>query len=222
MSGAVKAGDLVIDKPGSKISESSELSVAVSEQYVGRGGLKLEAALDHFKVDAAGLSCLDLGASTGGFTDCLLQRGAKSVVALDVGHGQLHWKLRQDERVHCIEKYNARHLQAEDLPAEVLPFSILVADVSFISLKLILTPSLPLLSAGGYAIVLIKPQFEAGRDQVGRGGIVSDPKVHESVISTIKNFVIENTAAEWRGSINSPIKGADGNIEFLACLQIPQ
>ncbi len=222
MAGAVRAGEVLVDKPGTKLEESIQLTVSTGERYVGRGGLKLEAALDHFSVNPEGMNCLDLGASTGGFTDCLLQHGAAHVVALDVGHGQLHWRLRQDPRVYCIEKYNARYLRSEHLPQHLLPFSLLVIDVSFISLTLILEPALPLLCSGGHAIVLIKPQFEAGREQVGRGGIVRDPEVHQAVINNVAAFVAEHTAANWLGYMNSPISGADGNIEFLACLQMPQ
>ncbi|MDP9371565.1 MAG: TlyA family RNA methyltransferase, partial [Chloroflexota bacterium] len=169
MAGAVRCGDRILDKPGMPAPEGP-LEVAGGGRYVSRGGEKLEAALDRFAIDPAGLVCADLGASTGGFTDCLLQRGAARVYAVDVGYGQLHWKLRQDPRVVAIERQNARHL--EGLPE---PVALVVADLSFISLALILPVMKRLLLPGGGAVPLVKPQFEAGRDAVGKGGVVRDP-----------------------------------------------
>ncbi len=218
MSGAVLVDGQVVDKPGARIALEAGICVTEAGKYVGRGGQKLEAALDAFHVDVAGFHCLDVGASTGGFTDCLLQRGANWVVALDVGFGQLHWKLRQDPRVTAIERCNARHLTPAHLPPGSYPFDLIVADVSFISLTLVLPPALALLHKGGCAIVLIKPQFEAGRQHVGKGGIVTDPAARQSAINKIRDFTSAQDDLQWSGCIESPITGADGNIEYLACL----
>lgn len=221
MSGAVRTGGRVLDKPGIRLDGDAPIEVVARGRHVGRGGLKLEAALDAFGVDPVGASCLDIGASTGGFTDCLLQRGARRVVALDVGHGQLHWKLREDPRVTCMERCNARHLEAGDLPEAALPLDLLVADVSFISLERVLPPSLPLLRPGGDAIVLVKPQFEAGRGQVGKGGIVTSPEIRQAAVDRIRRFAEGAPWVTWRGVIESPIHGADGNVEFLAWMRAP-
>ncbi len=227
--GEVRVGGQMVDTPAKLIAADADIAVANPPKYVSRGGLKLEAALDAFGVDPAGLACADVGSSTGGFTDCLLQRGARRVYAVDVGRHQLHWKLRQDARVAVMEQVNARYLEA--LPE---PVQLAVADVSFISLTLILPrifawigPSLPFSASPpadaerppeGRVIALIKPQFEAGRDKVGRGGIVRDPQVHREVVDYISAFCREQG---WppRGLIESPILGTDGNKEFLVVLQ---
>lgn len=181
-------------------------------RYVGRGGLKLEKALAEFKVEPRGLVCLDVGASTGGFTDCLLQHGARRVVAVDVGHNQIAWPLRTDERVEVREGVNARHLRPEDFAEK---FDLVVMDVSFISATKVLPALKNLLAAGARLIVLIKPQFEVGRGEVGRGGIVSDPAAHARVIEEVHRAARAH-GLEVRGLIESPVRGADGNREFLA------
>lgn len=211
MAGAVREGDRVLDKPGMPAPDGA-LDVSEPARYVSRGGLKLERALAVFGVDPTRLHCADLGASTGGFTDCLLQAGAAKVYAIDVGYGQLHWDLRTDPRVVAIERTNARHLDA--LPE---PVQMVVADLSFISLALILPAVKRLLEPGGRAIVLVKPQFEAGREGVGKGGVVRDPAVHREVLA---RFVAVARAERFavRGLTPSPLKGPAGNIEFLALL----
>ena len=186
-----------------------------ASRYVGRGGLKLEAALREFKINVRGLHCLDVGASTGGFTDCLLQHGARHVTAIDVGHNQLDWRLRNDPRVDLREGVNARYLRAEDFPVK---FDLAVMDVSFISATKVMPALAPLLTAGGYLITLIKPQFEVGRGEVGSGGIVKDAAKHARVIEEV-NEAARSLGLQPRGIINSPIRGADGNQEFLACYE---
>lgn len=218
MSGTVTVEGQVVDKPGERVASDADIQIVEADKFVGRGALKLEAALDAFAIDVTGLQCLDIGASTGGFTDCLLQRGASRVVAMDVGYGQLHWKLRQDPRVITIERCNARYLAESDLPQGSYPFDLIVADVSFISLTLVLPPALRFLRSGGQAIVLIKPQFEAGREHVGKGGIVTNPAARQGAIDKIRDFTFTQQGLEWVGCIESPITGADGNVEFLACL----
>lgn len=179
--------------------------------FVSRGGLKLVHGLDHFGLDPSGLRCLDVGASTGGFTDCLLQNGAGHVVAVDVGYGQLDWRLREDDRVTVLERTNGRHLAPEMIGG---PVKAAVTDVSFISLTLILPPMLRALEPDGWLIALIKPQFEAGREQVGKGGVVRDPAVHQAVQEKILNF-LEEAGVRVLGLTPSPIKGPKGNREFL-------
>ncbi len=215
MAGDVMVGDRVIDKAGTKVAEDAEIVVKAPPRYVGRGGLKLEAALAAFAIDPAEKCCLDIGASTGGFTDCLLQHGAKKVWAIDVGHSQLDWKIRSDPRVVVREKLNARHLTRADIPD---PIDLCVIDVSFISLTLILPPALALLSPSAVIVPLIKPQFELRREDVGRGGVVRDPALHERAVEKIRSFVKTMPRWEWRGLIESPILGGEGNKEFLACL----
>ena len=179
--------------------------------YVSRGGLKLAHALDHFRIDPAGKVALDVGASTGGFTDVLLQRGAARVYAVDVGHGQLDWRLRNDPRVVVLEKINARHLSREHVPE---PVDLVVCDVSFISLELALPPALALASPGASLIALIKPQFEVGKGQVGKGGVVRDPALHERSAREVAAGSAESRAGRCRAS-RSPITGPKGNREFL-------
>lgn len=179
--------------------------------YVSRGGLKLEAGLDYFKIDPQGRVCADIGASTGGFTDCLLQRGAGKVYAIDVGYGQLAWKLRQDPRVVVMERTNARHLKPGDLPD---PLSLAVIDAAFISLKLLIPPLLPLFKEQAEILALIKPQFEVGKGKVGKGGVVRDEELHQKVIDDIIMFA-ESLDLEHKGVIKSPILGPKGNKEFL-------
>jgi len=216
LAGQVFSAQQRLDKPGLLIPIEAELTLKETIPYVSRGGLKLVAALDHFKVDVGGFTCLDVGASTGGFTDCLLQRGAAKVVALDVGHGQLAWKLRQDSRVEVREHINARFLQREDFYD---PFDLAVCDVSFISLKLILPVLPPLLKSWGQIITLIKPQFEVGREEVGKGGIVRDEAAQQRVVHEITAFAA-TLGLDSRGVIDSPILGQEGNREFLTCFTL--
>ncbi|MEY2479506.1 MAG: rRNA (cytidine1920-2-O)/16S rRNA (cytidine1409-2-O)-methyltransferase [Verrucomicrobiota bacterium] len=215
MAGEVKSGDRILAKASVLLENAAEISVAAPAQFVGRGALKLEGALEHFHVDVSGKIALDIGASTGGFTDCLLQRGAVKVYAIDVGHGQLAWKIRQDPRVIVREKLNARFLSREDIPELV---DLCVIDVSFISLTLILPNAFDLLTPDGVMIALIKPQFELGPKEVGRGGIVREAALHEKAQRKIVDFV---TAAKHKviGLVPSKITGADGNQEFFICLR---
>ncbi len=217
LAGQVYSREQRLEKAGVEVPLDIDLTVRVTMPYVSRGGLKLAAALDHFNVDPTDRLCLDIGASTGGFTDCLLQRGAHRVIALDVGHGQIDWKLRQDPRVEVRENINARYLTPSDFTD---PFELVVADVSFISLTRILPVVPPLLAPGATIITLIKPQFEVGRNEVGRGGIVRSEAAQRRVVSEIEQFVL---SLDWRlgGVIDSPIHGADGNREFLGCYIAP-
>lgn len=215
MAGEVRVGELLVDKPGTRVADDADITVKTASRYVGRGGLKLEAALRHFAIDPAGMVCLDIGASTGGFTDCLLQHGAAKVHAIDVGHGQLDWRIRSDPRVIVREKLNARHLTRADVPD---PVGLCVIDVSFISLTLILPPAFELLTPEGVIVSLIKPQFELGRADVGRGGIVREPELHARAVRKIEDFV-RSLSKKWRGVIESPVPGMEGNKEFLACLR---
>ena len=216
MAGVVLVGEQRVAKPSEAFTVDADIRVKGADdptsRYVGRGGVKLEAALREFGVDVSGLLCLDVGASTGGFTDCLLQYGARRVVAIDVGHNQLDWRLRSDERVEVREGVNARYLKPEDFPAK---FALAVMDVSFISATKVLPAIVPLLTIDGRIITLIKPQFEVGRGEVGRGGIVSDPAQHARVVEEVNNAARE-LGLEVRGVIESPLRGADGNLEFLA------
>ena len=217
MAGAVSIDGQRADKPGAQVAGEALISVKASERYVGRGGLKLEAALAHFAIDPTGATCLDIGASTGGFTDCLLQHGAAKVFAIDVGHSQLDWKIRSDPRVVVREKLNARYLTAADVPE---PINLCVIDVSFISLTLILPPAVALLRNGGVLIALIKPQFELRKEDVARGGVVREPELHEQAVEKIRSFVTGLPGVAWRGVLESPILGGEGNKEFLTCLSI--
>jgi len=213
LAGKVRSGDRVLDKPSTKIEADAPLEVKEPPRYVGRGGLKLEGALDHFDIDPAGWVCLDVGASTGGFTDCLLQRGALRVHAIDVGTNQLVWKLRNDPRVISREKFNARNLTPADVGEQV---DLAVMDLSFISLTKVLPAVFGVMREGGGIVCLIKPQFELERENIGAGGIVRDPALHERAVEKIRRFTTENHALEWKGVMESPITGTDGNREFLA------
>ncbi|HEY5894043.1 MAG TPA: TlyA family RNA methyltransferase [Chthoniobacterales bacterium] len=215
MAGEVRTADMVFSKPGLQVPEDIEIVVKEPEKYVGRGGLKLEAALDHFKISPAGWVCIDVGASTGGFTDCLLQRGATRVYAVDSGHDQLDWKIRSDSRVVVHEKYNARYAEPDDFPEKM---RLAVIDVSFISLTLILPAVFGLLSPDGMVLCLIKPQFESQKHEVGKGGIVRDPIVQERAVARVRDFVVADGRRQWAGVIDSPILGMTGNKEFLACM----
>jgi 23S rRNA (cytidine1920-2'-O)/16S rRNA (cytidine1409-2'-O)-methyltransferase len=212
LAGQVLVNGQKLDKAGAFVAEDADIRI-IGEQmpYVSRGGLKLEAALKEFKIDVAGRTALDVGASTGGFTDCLLQHGAKKVYAVDVGYGQLAWKLRQDSRVVLIERTNIRELDASRIPD---PLDIAVIDVSFISLEKVIPSVLPFLAQNGVVIALIKPQFEVGRGQVGRGGIVRDEAARDAAVRRILD-VTAGLGLDVRGVIPSPLKGQDGNIEYL-------
>ena len=216
MAGAVLVEEQRIEKSSDLISPDARVRIKGADdpaaRYVGRGGLKLEAALREFAIDVRGLVCLDVGASTGGFTDCLLQNGAQQVVAIDVGHNQLDWRLRNDPRVSLREGVNARYLRPEDFDFQ---FDLVTIDVSFISATKVLPAVLTLLTETGRVITLIKPQFEVGRGEVGRGGIVSDPEQHARVVDEV-NSAARELGWEVTGVIESPIKGAEGNREFLA------
>lgn len=214
MAGLVTAGGRRIEKPGTLVASDRPIEVSGGEKFVGRGGLKLEAALDAFGVAPAGRICLDIGSSTGGFTDCLLQRGAARVHAVDVGRGQLSWKLRNNPRVVVHEGVNARHLTRSDVPD---PVSLLVADVSFISLTLILPPAFGLMEPKSDIIVLIKPQFELPASDVDRGGVVRDAALREHAVAKIRDFALAS-GRDWQAVIESPIRGREGNVEFLAHL----
>jgi 23S rRNA (cytidine1920-2'-O)/16S rRNA (cytidine1409-2'-O)-methyltransferase len=211
----VLAGEVLVDgvkarKPGQGVSAEADLKVLQRPLYVGRGGLKLVAAIDQFNIAVAGRVCLDVGASTGGFTDCLLQRGAERVHAVDVGAGQLDWKLRTDSRVMLHDRVNARYLRPEDIGE---PISLAVCDVSFISVTLILPAIGPLLQPSGEMVILVKPQFEVGREQVGKGGIVRDAELHRSACERVDSAVRQ--MGYTTSIIESPILGAEGNKEFL-------
>ena len=213
MAGEVFVAQRKITQPGWLVPMDSEILVRQPQKFVGRGGLKLEGALESFGVDVTGLTAMDIGASTGGFTDCLLQRGAAKVFAFDVGTNQLAWKIRSDPRVVSREKFNVRHMRREDVGEEV---DLIVADVSFISLTLVLPPAFEVLRPGGQAVVLVKPQFELSPEEVGKGGIVREPELHQKACAKIETFIRANPALEWLGLIESSIQGTEGNREFLA------
>lgn len=213
MAGQVRVGDRPVDKPGTRVSTTAPLTVAGGLPYASRGGFKLAAALDAFQLDVSGWIAADVGASTGGFTDCLLQRGAARVYAIDVGYGQLAWELRQNPRVVVMDRTNARYL--ERLPE---PVALAVVDVSFISLRLILPRVIGWLQPGtaeSRIVALIKPQFEAGREQVGKKGVVRDPAVHRAVLEELTGWANAG-GLSLEGLIRSPITGPAGNVEFLA------
>jgi 23S rRNA (cytidine1920-2'-O)/16S rRNA (cytidine1409-2'-O)-methyltransferase len=214
MAGAVLVDEQLVRKSSEVFSLQAQIRIKeeATSRYVGRGGLKLEAALRHFEIDVSGFVCLDVGASTGGFTDCLLQHGASKVIAVDVGHNQIDWKLRNDPRVDVREGVNARHLTSDDFDEK---FDLITIDVSFISATKIF-PAVPaILKTDGHVITLIKPQFEVGKGEVGKGGIVRDPAQHQRVIAEV-NAAADLLGLHTHGVVESPITGADGNVEFLA------
>jgi len=212
MAGLVKIDGRVVSKAGYRVPPGAQVEVAGPEHpYVSRGGVKLAGALDHFGLDPRGWRCLDVGASTGGFSDCLLQRGAAHITALDVGYGQLAWKLRQDERVTVLERINVRHLPPDTAPG---PFDLITADVSFISLTLVIPPLLSRLAPGGRMLLLVKPQFEAGREQVGAGGVVRDQGARQGAVDKVRRF-LQEAGLRVEGVCPSPIKGPAGNQEYF-------
>jgi 23S rRNA (cytidine1920-2'-O)/16S rRNA (cytidine1409-2'-O)-methyltransferase len=216
MAGEVRVGEQVAAKSSQLVTPNAAIEVDLARRYVGRGGFKLQGALDHFALDVAGMTALDIGASTGGFTDCLLQRGAAKVYAIDVGHGQLDWKIRSDPRVIVREKLNARLLASSDIGE---PIEFCAIDVSFISLTLILPNAAEIVTEDGVILALIKPQFELERADVGRGGVVRDPALHEKVTRKIVDFVRRDPRLEVKGVAPSAIAGADGNQEFFICIR---
>ncbi len=239
LAGQVRVNDQVARKPSDSVRPEDQLSLAAPEKFVSRGGYKLEHALNYFKLTVTGSTAIDLGASTGGFTDCLLQRGAARVYAIDVGHGQLAWKLRQDSRVIAMEKTNARKLTPDHFPQPFEPVDLVVADCSFISLRKIIPPAVALLKPCGKIVALIKPQFEAGKQEADRGaGVIRDAAVHQRVLSELKAFVEQPSSAgalppagagphiraealmlRWLGVTESPLLGPAGNKEYLALIE---
>jgi 23S rRNA (cytidine1920-2'-O)/16S rRNA (cytidine1409-2'-O)-methyltransferase len=255
LAGQIRINGHPAKKPSDNVRPGDQLTLDAPEKFVSRGGHKLEHALVHFELNVAGLTAIDLGASTGGFTDCLLQRGAAKVFAVDVGQGQLAWKLRNDPRVVVMEKTNARFLKLEHFTGEKHPTSniqhrtskpdtaqmsptalgvecsmlnvpagppadLIVADCSFISLTKILPAAAPLLKPGGKIVVLIKPQFEAGKAEVDKGrGVITDAAIHERVLADLKDFVAAQAGLSWRGVVESPLLGPAGNKEFLALIE---
>ena len=216
MAGLVEVNGVRVDKQGQLTPFSSEISLKEPyPPYVSRGGIKLEAALDRFSVDVNGRVLLDVGSSTGGFTDCLLKRGAQRVIAVDVGYGQLHWKLRQDPRVMVLERTNIRYLEPGQLREQIHGA---VIDVAFISLRLVVPPVSELLLPDAFIIALIKPQFEVGKGQVGKGGVVRDPSLHQEVVEKLITF-FESSGWVVKGHMESPLKGPKGNREFLVYLK---
>jgi 23S rRNA (cytidine1920-2'-O)/16S rRNA (cytidine1409-2'-O)-methyltransferase len=220
MAGVVLVGDQRVDKPSDQFPPDAAIRIKDADnpaaKYVGRGGLKLEAALREFQVEVNGLTCLDVGASTGGFTDCLLQQGATRVFAVDVGHNQIDWRLRNDPRVEVREGVNARYLHPSDFPTK---FDLIVVDVSFISLTKVIPALVSLMEAQGKLLALIKPQFEVGKGEVGSGGVVKDPEQHKRVVKEVSDFA-QNVGLRRQGLIESPIKGGEGNVEFLALFEV--
>jgi len=216
MAGVVLVDEQRVDKPSHQFDTNSSIRIKGGDdptsRYVGRGGLKLEAALREFQIDVDGLTCLDVGASTGGFTDCLLQHGARKVFAIDVGHNQIDWRLRNDPRVEVREGVNARYLKGEDFPRQ---FDLAVMDVSFISATKVLPAIVPLLVDGGLIVTLIKPQFEVGRGEVGGGGVVRDAGKRARVVEEV-NDAARALGLKVKKVMESPIEGAEGNVEYLA------
>ncbi|WP_454700350.1 TlyA family RNA methyltransferase [Agrobacterium burrii] len=212
--GTVSVNGKIVTKPSQTVAANVKIAITDPAQaYVSRAALKLTAALDHFKLDPKGLECLDVGASTGGFTEVLLHRGAKHVVAIDVGHGQIHPRIENDPRVTSLEGLNARFLTTEDIDDRAIGF--IVSDVSFISIKLALAPALELAEPGALAILLVKPQFEAGRDAISKAGLLKEPETAPAVAAELERWLVEDMGWKSLGLIPSPIAGGDGNVEFL-------
>jgi len=220
MAGQVKINEQPARKPSDSVKPGDMLTLLAEEKFVSRGGFKLEHALGHFQVNPTGQTAVDLGASTGGFTDCLLQRGAARVFAVDVGQGQLAWKLRHDRRVVVMEKTNARSLTPDKFPCPFTAADLIVIDCSFISLRKILPAAIALLRPSGKIIALIKPQFEAGKAEVDKGaGVITDPAIHDRVLFELAEFVGGQAELSWRGVTESPLLGPAGNKEFLVLIE---
>jgi 23S rRNA (cytidine1920-2'-O)/16S rRNA (cytidine1409-2'-O)-methyltransferase len=220
LAGQVRVNSQTARKASDSVKAGDEISLDAPEKYVSRGGHKFEHALKYFQLDVAGTIAIDLGASTGGFTDCLLQNGVAKVFAVDVGQGQLAWKLRNDKRVVVMEKTNARHLKLEQMPKSFSAADLAVIDCSFISLRKILLPAIPLLKSNGKIVALVKPQFEAGKAEADKGqGVIRDASVHERILEELREFVAAQNNLIWRGMTESPLLGPAGNKEFLALIE---
>lgn len=220
LAGQVRVAGQLAHKASDLVGPDDEVTLAAPERYVSRGGYKLEHGLQHFAVNPTDMTAIDLGASTGGFTDCLLQHGAARIFAVDVGQGQLAWKLRHDARVTVMEKTNARSLTRAHFPADFTGADLIVADCSFISLQKIVPAAVALLGGSGKILALVKPQFEAGREEAARGrGVVSDPAIHARVLDELKTFASEKVGLDWLGEVQSPLLGPAGNKEFLVLLE---
>lgn len=220
MAGQVQVNQQLARKPSDRVRKDDELALLEGEKYVSRGGLKLEGALREFNLNVRGQIALDLGASTGGFTDCLLQHGAAKVYAVDVGHGQFAWKLRRNSRVVLMEKTNARELTPGKFPGTFAPVDLVVIDCSFISLRKILVPAVALLRPFGKIVALIKPQFEAGKAEADKGaGVITDPHIHTRVLRELEIFIAKQLPLRWRGVVPSPLLGPAGNKEFFVLLE---
>ena len=220
LAGQVRVNENLARKPSDPVRRDDQISLAAPERFVSRGGLKLEHALTHFRLDVSRVTAIDLGASTGGFTDCLLQHGATKVYAVDVGQGQLAWKLRHDPRVVVMEKTNARQLTPARFPPPFVPADLVVIDCSFISLRKILPPAVALLRPCGNIIALIKPQFEAGKAEADRGaGVIRDPEIHQRVVRELNEFVTAQPGLRWLDVTESPVLGPAGNKEFLVLIE---
>ena len=217
LAGQVRVNSQVAQKPSDAVSPDDAIELEAGEKFVSRGGHKLEHALEAFKLDVTWLVAIDIGASTGGFTDCLLQRGAQKVFAVDVGQGQLAWKLRQDRRVVVMEKTNARYLKPEQFP-QLLDLAVI--DCSFISLRKILPPAVDLLKTAGKIVALVKPQFEAGKAEADKGrGVIRDASIHERILEELRQFVTAQQNLDWQGAVESPLQGPAGNKEFLVLIE---
>lgn len=220
IAGLVRINGQTAHKPSDVVASHQAVTIDSTEKFVSRGGFKLEHALEAFRLNVAGLTALDIGASTGGFTDCLLQRGVIRVFAVDVGHGQLAWKLRCDPRVIAMERVNARYLDPGAFPRPFEPVDLVVIDCSFISLRMILLPAIAFLRAEGRIVALVKPQFEAGKLETDKGGgVITDPAVHARILLELREFVSNRTKLEWRAQTESPLLGPAGNKEFLILLE---
>lgn len=220
LAGQVRINAQAARKASDAVKPADTLTLDAPEKFVSRGGHKLEHALLHFKLNVVGATAIDLGASTGGFTDCLLQNGAAKVFCVDVGRGQLAWILRKDKRVVVMEKTNARHLKIEQMPQPFAPADLAVIDCSFISLRKILPTAIALLKPNGKIIALVKPQFEAGKAEADKGhGVITDSAVHGRVLDELKKFVAAQTGLNWRGVVESPLLGPAGNKEFLTLIE---
>jgi len=220
MAGLVAVNGQLARKSSERVRDTDEIRIAGPERFVSRGGLKLERALEYFHLEVRDLEVIDIGASTGGFTDCLLQRGAMRVYTVDVGQGQLAWKLRNDPRVMVMEHTNARELTCSHFPQPFAPVDLIVIDCSFISLRKILPPVVALLRRSGNIVALIKPQFEAGKAEADKGaGVITDPGIHERVLREIEEFARALPGLRWRGVTESPLLGPAGNKEFLALIE---
>jgi len=221
LAGYARINGQLARKSSDKVRPEDVLELTGAEKFVSRGGHKLERALEHFDIDVTGLTVVDLGASTGGFTDCVLQRGAAKVYAVDVGKGQLAWKLRQDPRVVVMEQTNARALTSGSFGKDFAPADLAVVDCSFISLRKILPAAVAIVRPGGKIVALVKPQFEAGKAEADRGaGVITDPAIHQRVLAELQAFVAEQPRWRWLGTVESPLLGPAGNKEFLALLEI--